>query len=103
MCCSSKSVEVIDSSSRYPQHHGNFQKSSIENAQTISNNNNEENILPKTSSQKKTLQSKGTTAIELGEYSEAITNYKEIISKYPDDESAYFNLGKIYLKLKLYD
>ena len=26
MCCSSKSVEVIDSSSRYPTQHGNYDK-----------------------------------------------------------------------------
>ena len=62
MCCSSKSVEVIDSSSRYPTQHGNYKKSinglfSNKSSQ-IDSNNNDDNM-PKTSNEKKTLISKG--------------------------------------------
>ena len=99
MCCSSKSVEVIDSSSRYPQQHGNFKKSNIElSSQNTINNNN----IPKTSSQQKTLLIKGEKASQKEDYSEAIKTYKETISNYPNDDSAYFKLGQIYLKLKLF-
>ena len=40
MCCSSKSVEVIDSSSRYPTQHGNYNKNLTD---IINSKNNEIN------------------------------------------------------------
>ena len=81
MCCSSKSVEVIDSSSRYPLQHGNYKKSI--NEILMSQNNSSINI-PESSTEKKTLISKGEKALENGNYSEVlqiIKNWYHIIPK----------------------
>ena len=91
MCCSSKSVEVIDSSSRYPTQHGNYDKN-LANIIKSKNDDTDDNI-PQTSKEIKTLMSKGERATQKGDYSEAIKTYKEMISYYPNDDSAYFNLG----------
>ena len=98
MCCNNKTVEVIDSSSRYSHLYRKQNKSlnDILVNQHINNNNQNE------SSSKRKLSQKAEEATEKQNYSEAIAIYKEIISVYPNDENFYFKLGKIYLQLKLF-
>ena len=95
MCCSGKSVEVIDSSYRYPENHGtrvNNMSDVLKNKNSNSNENKK-----KFTSDQKILLKKGEKAVELGNYNEAIEIYKELIVQYPDNENGYFNLGKIYI------
>ena len=99
MCCSKKSVEVIDSSSRYPQQQG---KNSplyylLENHKESEGDKEEK---PKT---KSGLMSKAEKAEENGNYPEAILLYKSVINDFPEEEKAYMNLGQIYMKLRLFN
>ena len=101
MCCTNKSVEVIDSSSRYPLQQGYFNKSMnkiIENETQKSNTV----VISVTSKERSTFLSKAEKAIEKEDYVEAINLYKEMMFYYPTDEEAFFNLGKLYIHLKLY-
>ena len=101
MCCSSKSVEVIDSSSRYPLQQGYYNQSInkiIENGQK----KKERVVISVTSKERSTFIAKAEKALEREDYEEAIKLYKEMIIYFPTDEEAYFNLGKIYIQLKLY-
>ena len=100
MCCTNKSVEVIDSSSRYPLQQGYYKDSMYK---IIENENVKKKVvISVTSKERTTFLSKAEKAIEKEDYLEAINLYKEMILYFPTDEEAFFNLGKLYIQLKLY-
>ena len=99
MCCSSKSVEVIDSSSRYPLQQGYYNRS-LNNILSQGKEKKERVVISITSKGKGTLQSKAEKALEKGDYAEAIKLYKEMILYFPVDEEGFFGLGKLYIELK---
>ena len=101
MCCSSKSVEVIDSSSRYPLQQG-YYNPSINTIVENGKKQKERIVISITSKERSTFISKAEEALKKEDYAEAIKTYKEMILYFPTDEEAFFNLGKIYIQLKLY-
>ena len=101
MCCSSKSVEVIDSSSRYPLQQG-YYNPSINTIVENGKKQKERIVISITSKERSTFLSKAEEALKKEDYAEAIKTYKEMILYFPTDEEAFFNLGKIYIQLKLY-
>ena len=101
MGCSVKNVEVIDSSSRYPLQQGYYNRSLNE----IIENKTEKKervVVSVTSKERSTFLSRAEKAVEYENYTEAVKIYKEMILYFPTDEEAFFNLGKIYIQLKLY-
>ena len=101
MCCSSKSVEVIDSSSRYPLQQG-YHNQSMYDILKNEKQKNDNIVISVESKSRSTLLSKAKKAVDNKDYAEAINVYKEMIKYFPSDEEAFFNLGKIYIELKLY-
>ena len=101
MGCSVKNVEVIDSSSRYPLQQGYYNRSLNE----IIENKTEKKervVVSVTSKERSTFLSRAEKAMEYENYTEAVKIYKEMILYFPTDDEAFFNLGKIYIQLKLY-
>ena len=116
MCCNSKAVDVIENDDKNKPIESNPTKSSKKSKESESSNNeldldvkNSTNNKINVNSDKflgfdkKKLLLNAENAEKEEKYDDAIDIYNYLMNKNKKDINNYFNLGKIYMKLGLYE